>query len=99
MTGESQWERPAAMGATPHESGWFGRGAAGSAAAEGYEERNKAYLKKPARKQIEHVPSKDGYLEGAYEYNIWCVRRDARRTRGGSIDRAVPGVEAAPRRA
>ena len=72
MTGHRQWERPEAMGPAPHETGWFGRGAMGSSAAEAYEARNATYLARPARKQIEHVPTKGaGYLEGAYEYNIW----------------------------
>lgn len=71
MTGETQWERPLEMGPTPHSSGWFGRGAAGSTAAAGYERNNVEYLKRPARKQVEYIASKNTVLEGAYEYNIY----------------------------
>ncbi|KAH8081611.1 RNA binding-protein [Aureococcus anophagefferens] len=70
-TGETQWERPAEMGPTPHSSGWFGRGAAGSTAAKGYEANNVEYLKRPARKQVDYIASKNSVLEGAYEYNLW----------------------------
>ena len=70
-TGETQWERPAEMGPTPHSSGWFGRGAAGSTAAKGYEATNVEYLKRPARKQVDYIASKNSVLEGAYEYNLW----------------------------
>lgn len=70
-TGETQWERPAAMGPTPHGSGWFGRGAAGSTAAAGYEKNDGAYVQRPARKQVEYIASKSTVLEGAYEYNIY----------------------------
>mmetsp|Transcript_1180 Transcript_1180/g.3517 ORF Transcript_1180/g.3517 Transcript_1180/m.3517 type:complete len:563 (-) Transcript_1180:23-1711(-) len=70
-TGETRWDRPLEMGPTPHASGWFGRGAAGSKAADGYEANNAAYLKRPARKQVDYIASKNTVLEGAYEYNIW----------------------------
>ncbi|KAJ1458573.1 hypothetical protein M885DRAFT_614423 [Pelagophyceae sp. CCMP2097] len=70
-TGETQWDRPAVMGPTPHSSGWFGRGAAGSNAAAGYERNNAEYIQRPSRKQIDYIPSKNSVLEGAYEYNIW----------------------------
>lgn len=71
MTGTTQWERPAEMGPSPHASGWYGRGAAGSTAAGGYEANNEAYLRRPARKQVEYIASKNTVLEGAYEYNIY----------------------------
>ncbi|KAJ8614268.1 hypothetical protein CTAYLR_001138 [Chrysophaeum taylorii] len=70
-TGESQWERPKEMGPTPHASGWFGRGAAGSTAASGYERNNDVYVERPARRQVEYIASKNTVLEGAYEYNIY----------------------------
>ena len=66
-TGETRWDRPLEMGPTPHASGWFGRGAAGSKAADGYEANNAAYLKRPARKQVDYIASKNTVLEGAYE--------------------------------
>lgn len=70
-TGETQWERPVEMGPTPHASGWFGRGAAGSKASQGYERNNDEYITRPARKQVEYIASKSTVLEGAYEYNIY----------------------------
>mmetsp|Transcript_8539 Transcript_8539/g.13100 ORF Transcript_8539/g.13100 Transcript_8539/m.13100 type:complete len:541 (-) Transcript_8539:46-1668(-) len=73
-TGETQWERPLSMGPTPHASGWFGRGAAGSTAGASYERNNEQYLKRPARKQVEYMASKHTILENAYEYNIWYGR-------------------------
>ena len=51
-TGETQWERPLEMGPTPHASGWFGRGAAGSTAAAGYERNNEEYLNRSARLEV-----------------------------------------------
>jgi len=91
MTGETQWERPAAMGATIHDSGFFGRGAAGSKAAGGYERNNAAYLARPARKQAEYIASKNTVLEGAYEYNIYWgkyVGEHWGEEKGGSRDPA-----------
>ena len=74
-THETSWERPAEMGAAPMATGWFGRGAAGSQAAQHYEKNNTDYLKRPARKQKEHIAAKQqGYQEGADEYNIWYHR-------------------------
>ena len=70
-TGETRWDRPLEMGPTPHASGWFGRGAAGSKAAAGYEANDVEYLKRPARQQVDYVASKNTVLEGAYEYNLW----------------------------
>lgn len=54
----TSWERPAEMGAAPMATGWFGRGAAGSQAAQHYEGNNEKYLKRPARKQKEHIEAK-----------------------------------------
>ena len=77
-TGEVTWDRPAEMGAAPMASGWFGRGAAvghahkGPTAAE-YAANNERYLKRPARKQKEHIVADRSVLEGANEYNIWCA--------------------------
>jgi hypothetical protein len=74
-TSETSWERPVEMGAAPMATGWFGRGAAGSQAAQYYERKNKEYLERPARKQKEHIEAKnEGYKEGADEYNIWYHR-------------------------
>lgn len=96
VSGATQWERPAEMGAAPHgacvglervrrrgndhcvltntmcvATGWFGRGRAGDDNAKRYEEQNATFLARPARKQLEHMPSKNTHLEGAHEYNIW----------------------------
>jgi hypothetical protein len=46
------------MGAAPMATGWFGRGAAGSQAAQHYQKNNEKYLKRPARKQKEHIEAK-----------------------------------------
>jgi hypothetical protein len=54
--------------------GWFGRGKAGSMAAQMYNQRNTMYLSKPARKQKEFIDPKKYHLEGANEYNIWYGR-------------------------
>uniref|UniRef100_K3X6J4 Pre-mRNA-splicing factor cwc2 n=1 Tax=Globisporangium ultimum (strain ATCC 200006 / CBS 805.95 / DAOM BR144) TaxID=431595 RepID=K3X6J4_GLOUD len=70
-TNATQWERPAEMGAAPHATGWFGRGRAGEENANKYEELNEKYLSRPARKQLDQMPTKNTHLEGAYEYNIW----------------------------
>ncbi|CCI46760.1 unnamed protein product [Albugo candida] len=70
-TNKTQWERPAEMGAAPHSTGWFGRGKAGTENANKYAELNKKYLSRPARKQINELPTKNSQLEGALEYNIW----------------------------
>lgn len=69
-TGETQWDRPLEMGPTPHGSGWFGRGVAGGDVSS-YEANNRAYLERPARKQVDYIAAKHTILEGAYEYNIW----------------------------
>eukprot|EP01038_Epipyxis_sp_PR26KG_P007445 gene7445-10146_t len=74
QTGVTQWERPAEMGPTPLASGWFGRGKAGSTAAQLYHEMNRKYLQRPARKQKEFVDPKKYHLEGANEFNIWYGR-------------------------
>lgn len=52
-------------------TGWFGRGRAGEENANKYEELNEKYLSRPARKQLDQMPTKNSHLEGAYEYNIW----------------------------
>lgn len=70
-TRETQWERPIEMGPAPHSTGWFGRGAAGHDNSNKYAEKNKVYMKRPARKQIDQLPTKNSRLEGAFEYNIW----------------------------
>ncbi|KAJ0402192.1 hypothetical protein P43SY_008056 [Pythium insidiosum] len=70
-TNATQWERPAEMGTAPHATGWFGRGRAGFDNANKYEELNKKYLTRPARKQVDQMPTNNTRLEGAYEYNIW----------------------------
>lgn len=86
-TKETKWERPAEMGIAPHSklyakirililsfsigTGWFGRGMAGLDNANKYEEQNKVYMQRLARKQLDQMPLKNSQLEGAYEYNIW----------------------------
>lgn len=78
QTGAVTWDRPAEMGAAPMASGWFGRGAALSEAHKGptaakYAANNERYLKRPARKQKDHIVADRTVLEGANEFNIWCV--------------------------
>jgi hypothetical protein len=70
-TGQTQWDRPADMGAAPFATGWFGRGVQGSKAAQDYAEKNRQYLTRPARKQKDFIDPKKYHLEGANEYNIW----------------------------
>jgi hypothetical protein len=70
-TGTTQWERPAELGPAPLATGWFGRGQAGSGAAEMYKQRNLKYLSRPARKQKDFIDPKKFNVEGANEYNIW----------------------------
>uniref|UniRef100_M4B593 Pre-mRNA-splicing factor cwc2 n=2 Tax=Hyaloperonospora arabidopsidis (strain Emoy2) TaxID=559515 RepID=M4B593_HYAAE len=70
-TNATQWERPAAMGAAPHATGWFGRGKAGANEGDRYEILNATFLSRPARKQLDVMPTANSQLEGAYEYNIW----------------------------
>ncbi|OWZ16018.1 Pre-mRNA-splicing factor cwc2 [Phytophthora megakarya] len=70
-TNETQWERPVEMGAAPHATGWFGRGKAGVDEGDRYETLNAKFMARPARKQIEAMPTVNSQLEGAYEYNIW----------------------------
>jgi hypothetical protein len=54
--------------------GWFGRGKAGSVAAQLYAQKNLEYLSRPARKQKDFIDPKKYHLEGANEYNIWYNR-------------------------
>ena len=54
----------------------FGRGAAGNDAQAAYAAQNAEYLKRPARIQFIHDLKSRGRLEGANEYNIWCVGVD-----------------------
>lgn len=71
VTGATQWDRPVELGPAPLATGWFGRGKAGSGAAELYAQLNQFYLSRPARKQKEYVDPKRYHMEGAQEYNIW----------------------------
>ena len=71
ITGETQWERPEAMGAAPIATGWFGRGKAGSTAALIYSDLNDKYLTRPAKKQKDYIDPSKYHVEGAQEYNIW----------------------------
>lgn len=52
-------------------TGWFGRGRAGADEGNKFEELNKQWLARPARKQLDEMPTANSRLEGAYEYNIW----------------------------
>ena len=70
-TNATQWERPIEMGPAPFATGWFGRGQAGSNAAQMYAAKNAKYLARPARKQKDFIDPKKYHLEGANEYNIW----------------------------
>lgn len=51
--------------------GWFGRGQAGSSAAQMYIKLNEKYLSRPARKQKDFIDPRKYHVEGANEYNIW----------------------------
>ncbi|CAM9152796.1 unnamed protein product, partial [Ectocarpus fasciculatus] len=73
-TGATQWERPEELGPAPHATGWFGRGQAGSKAAQIYAQRNMQYLARPAKKQKDFIDPKKYHTEGANEYNIWYNR-------------------------
>jgi hypothetical protein len=74
VTGQTQWERPEEMGPAPMATGWFGRGAAGSSAAQQYAQLCEWYLQRPARKQKDFIDPKKYHIEGAQEYNIWYGR-------------------------
>lgn len=52
-------------------TGWFGRGRAGEENSNKYEDLNTKYLSRPARKQLDQMPTNNSRLEGAHEYNIW----------------------------
>ena len=70
-TGETAWDRPAAMGPAPAGTGWFGRGSAGTGAGNRLEEADVKYRQRPAFQQVEEVDqSKISRLEG-HEYTIW----------------------------
>ncbi|KAE9283746.1 hypothetical protein PF008_g27328 [Phytophthora fragariae] len=71
QTNQTQWGRPAEMGAAPHGTGWFGRGKASADEGDRYERLNAQFLSRPARKQLDAMPTANSQLEGAYEYNIW----------------------------
>ncbi|KAI9921882.1 hypothetical protein PsorP6_001759 [Peronosclerospora sorghi] len=70
-THATQWARPREMGAAPHATGWFGRGQAGHDDATRVAELDALSRARPARKQLEAMPTAHSHLEGAYEYNIW----------------------------
>lgn len=71
-TGETAWDRPAAMGPAPAGTGWFGRGSAGTGAGNRLEQADDKYRQRPAFQQAEEVDqSKISRLEGTNEYNIW----------------------------
>ncbi|KAK8805522.1 hypothetical protein WA158_002178 [Blastocystis sp. Blastoise] len=75
ITGQTQWQRPAEMGAAPTGTGWYGRGAAGNELVFAYEKQNVQFLQRPARKQAETIEAQHTQrLEGANEYNIWYHR-------------------------
>eukprot|EP01031_Cornospumella_fuschlensis_P041013 gene41013-50030_t len=71
-TGATQWERPAELGMAPLATGWFGRGRSGAGSL--YEELNKQYLSRPARKQKDFIDPKKYTQEGNQEYNVWYGR-------------------------
>ena len=97
-TNETQWERPAEMGAAPMATGWFGRGQAGGVAAQLFAEENERYLGRPARQQKEFIDKSNYHTEGADEYNIWFGRyngaRDFTKNREAATDRCVLATDA-----
>eukprot|EP01138_Halocafeteria_seosinensis_P012692 gb/GECG01012968.1/.p1 GENE.gb/GECG01012968.1/~~gb/GECG01012968.1/.p1 ORF type:complete len:528 (+),score=89.38 gb/GECG01012968.1/:1-1584(+) len=70
-TRETQWTRPTDLGPAPHATGWFGRGAADHDLQAEFAAKNEKWLQRPAKKQADIDLSKQGYKEGAHEYNIW----------------------------
>ena len=82
LSGITQWERPIELGPTPHATGWYGRGQAGSRAAQLFAEENSKYLSRPAKQQKEFIDSNDYHVEGANEFNIWYGRYNGQRDRG-----------------
>jgi hypothetical protein len=92
-TGETSWARPAALGAAPLASGWFGVGSvSGGGAQAALLARNARWCARPARKQAEVDTSRLQRAEGANEYNIWWGRFIGDGWRGGM------GREPAPTR-
>jgi len=73
-TGATQWERPLEMGSAPLATGWFGRGKAGSNAAQRFSERNTLFLSRPAKKQKDFVDPRKYHTEGNTDLNIWYGR-------------------------
>ena len=71
QTQQTQWERPIELGPAPVGTGWFGRGQAGSNAAQIYALSNQKFLSRPAKKQKDFIDPKKYYTEGSNEYNIW----------------------------
>ena len=82
LTGVTQWERPVELGPAPHATGWYGRGQAGSRAAQLFAEENLKYLSRPAKQQKEFIDTNDYHVEGANEFNIWYGRYNGQRDRG-----------------
>lgn len=59
------------MGPAPVGTGWFGRGQAGSNAAQIYALSNQKFLSRPAKKQKDFIDPKKYFTEGSNEFNIW----------------------------
>ena len=93
QTGATQWERPVEMGAAPLATGGFGRGRAGSTAAQVYQDLNAKYLTRPARKQKDFVDPSKYHTEGNQEYNIWYGRYmgdyEDTKSKEAALDRCV----------
>ena len=84
-SGETAWARPAELGAAPHATGFFGRGAAGSGDVQAaFMRRNALWLQRPARKQSDVDPRRLQRAEGANEYNIWYHRYVGEHWRGSN---------------
>ena len=87
VTGKTQWDRPAEMGAAPKNTGWYGRGKAGVSTK--INENNEKYLKRPAIKQAEATGgASTAYREGADEFNIWYGRYQQNYS-GGATERPL----------
>lgn len=60
--------------AVVHAAGWFGRGSTRGKVEE-YNERNKRYLSRPARKQKDYIEASRSIMENTNDYNIWYCHR------------------------
>ena len=89
VTGETSWDRPAAMGPAPFASGWYGRGAAESDASVRYTELEALLRSRPALKQVEDESHKSVLADQSGDYNLWYHKHTGERARGSSREAAV----------